>query len=280
VKLKSLGHLLGFRPPPEVYGSKILAFELPRDGRVEYAQWLHPAETTKVITQGAVDELRTFLGPGDVAIDIGAHTGDTSVPMALATGVNGAVLALEPNPYVFAVLQRNAALNRDKTNIHPLNFAAMPASGLVEFEYSDAGYCNGGRHEGISKWRHGHAFTLEVRGQNLHDYMHRHVAELIPRVRYVKIDAEGYDLHVLRSIEELLLETRPFVRAEIFGLASPADRLSIVEYLRSLGYHVHRVADETCYRGAVVDAAALQGAEHFDVFAVPDPARVAGARER
>jgi FkbM family methyltransferase len=276
VKLKSLGHLLGFRPPPEVYGCEIVTFDLLRDGRVEYAQWLHPAETPKAITQAAVDELRTFLRQGDVAIDIGAHTGDTTVPMALATGVQGLVLALEPNPYVYGVLERNAVLNRDKTNIHALNFAAMPVSGPVEFEYSDAGYCNGGRHEGISKWRHGHAFTLEVHGQNLHDYMRRHFAELIPRVRYVKVDAEGYDLHVLRSIEALLIESRPFVRAEVFGLASPEARQSLVDYLRTLGYHVHRVVDETCYRGAVVETAALQSGEQFDVFAVPQVAHVPG----
>lgn len=50
-------------------------------------------------------------------------------------------------------------------------FAATPESGEYEFEYSDAGFCNGRLHEGISKWRHGHAFNLKVRGENLQSYI-------------------------------------------------------------------------------------------------------------
>ena len=71
-----------------------------------YAQWLHPRETGKRISQESVDELRRFLSPGDVAIDIGAHTGDSTIPIALAVGKTGCVLALEPNKYVFPVLER------------------------------------------------------------------------------------------------------------------------------------------------------------------------------
>ena len=269
VKLRDVGHLLGFRPVPRVYGSEIRSFDLAQDGRVEYAQWLHPAETPKAITQEAVDELRTFLRLGDVAIDIGAHSGDTAIPMAIAAGPEGCVLALDPNPYVFPVLERNATLNPGKTTIRPLNFAATPASGEVEFEYSDAGFCNGGRHEGISKWQHGHAFTLTVRGENLQDYMHRECADLISRLRYVKVDAEGYDLEVLRSIEDLLVETRPFVRAELFGRSPRERRQELVDFLRTRDYELFRVRDDTRYRGGPVGRAAVGSEEQFDVFAVP-----------
>ena len=236
---------------------------------MEYSEWLHPAETPKTITQEAVDALRTFLQPGDVAVDIGAHTGDTALPMALAVGPTGCVLALEPNPYVFPVLERNASLNREKTNLRALNFAATPATGRIQFEYSDAGFCNGGRHAGISKWRHGHAFTLEVEGQNLREYLHREATPLIPRLRYVKVDAEGYDLEVLRSVEELLVERRPFVRAELFGLSPVSQRQTLVGYLRGLGYTLHKVAGETRYRGQPVTSEDVQSGDQFDVFAEP-----------
>ena len=53
-------------------------------------------------------------GPGDAAIDIGAHTGDTALPVALAVGPQGAVFALEPNPFTYKVLIANAGLNREK----------------------------------------------------------------------------------------------------------------------------------------------------------------------
>ena len=132
--------MLGMRPRPRSYPYEVVTFDLPRDGSVQYAQWLHPGETRKLVRQEAVDELRKFVAPGDVAIDIGAHTGDTAIPMALAAGPEGCVLALEPNPYVFQVLKKNAELNRAKATIVPLMFAATSEPGDVEFEYSDAGF--------------------------------------------------------------------------------------------------------------------------------------------
>ena len=64
------------------WGHEVRQFELPEDGLVEYAQWLHPYETPKQITQDDVNGLRQFIRPGDFVIDVGAHTGDTTVPMA------------------------------------------------------------------------------------------------------------------------------------------------------------------------------------------------------
>ncbi len=83
----------------------------------QFARWQHPGERPKVVTQQSIDALRAFLREGDVAIDIGAHTGDSTLPIALAVGARGLVLALEPNPYVFKVLEVNAALNPGKTRV-------------------------------------------------------------------------------------------------------------------------------------------------------------------
>ncbi len=139
MKLKELPYFLGLQPGPKSYGYKLKSFDLPSDGTVEYAQWLHPSETEKEITQSSVDELRKFLKPGDVAIDIGAHSGDSTIPIALAVGKTGCVLALEPNRYVYPVLQKNAELNPEKTQIIPLMFAATPEDAEMEFQYSDSG---------------------------------------------------------------------------------------------------------------------------------------------
>lgn len=92
------------------YSFEIKCFNLPNDGYVEYAQWLHPLGYKDEISQSAIDELRNYLSEGDVAIDIGAYTGDTAIPIAVAVGKNGLVLAFEPNKYVFPVLQKNETL--------------------------------------------------------------------------------------------------------------------------------------------------------------------------
>jgi FkbM family methyltransferase len=270
VKARDFAHLLGWRPAPRTYAADVRTFDLPRDGRVDYAQWRHPGETPKIIRQEVVDELRRFIRPGDVALDIGAHTGDSTLPIALAAGPTGRVFAFEPNPYVYTVLERNAALNPDKTSIVPLNFAATAATGPIEFEYSDAGFCNGGRHEGISRWRHGHAFTLTVQGDNVARYLREHAPDLVPKIRYIKVDAEGYDLTVLESLADLIDETRPFIRAEVFKLTGQVQRARLHRLLATRRYHVLRLIGETDYRGQHLAESDMMRWPHFDIFAVPD----------
>lgn len=269
MKLKEIFYMLGFRPKPKAYPYEIVRFDLPKDGEVEYAQWQHPSETEKVIRQETVDELRKFISPGDAVVDIGAHTGDTTLPLALAAGPSGAVLALEPNPFVFPVLQATAALNPEKTNIIPLMFAATPEPGHFTFEYSDPGFCNGGLHAGISRWRHGHAFELEVRGENLQMYMDRHHPELISRIRFLKVDTEGYDHQVLSTLTDVISRQKPYIRAEVFKHLDAAQRERLYDFFTDFGYDVCLVEDDASYLGPALDRNDLEARRHFDVFAVP-----------
>lgn len=270
MNLRAFLEVLGFRAAPRRYGHEVVAFELVRDGRVELARWKHPSETPKEVTQGVVDHLRTFLRPGDAAIDIGAHTGDTTVPIALAAGVEGCVLALEPNPYVFPVLERNADLNVGKARIVPLNFAATLTTGPIQFEYSDAGFCNGGRHEGVSRWRHGHAFRLTVRGENLQHYVCTKHPDVVGRLRFIKVDAEGYDLAVLESISGLIEHERPFIRAEVHKLVDEPGRRRLFDFFASRKYVVRRVLADDHYRGEQLSPADMSRWRQFDVWAEPE----------
>lgn len=269
MRLKEIPYLLGFRPAVRTYGYAVRSFDLPADGRVEFACWLHPGEKEKILQQSVIDELRRFLNPGDVAIDIGAHTGDSSLPIALAVGPTGCVLAFEPNRYVYPVLLKNSELNRDKTNIIPLPFAATPQDGQFEFEYSDAGFCNGGRHEGVSKWRHGHAFKLEVEGRNLEAYLRSHHADLVDRLRYIKVDTEGFDHAVLKSVSSLLETKRPYIRAEVFKRTSRMQRREFLSFLSGLGYVIHHLDDEANYRGLEIGPDDVMRWRHYDIFCEP-----------
>jgi FkbM family methyltransferase len=270
MKLKELLWSAGIaRPKPRRYGHELRSFELPRDGTVEYAQWLHPLEQPKEIRQGVVDSYREFLRPGDVAVDVGAHSGDTTVPMALAVGATGAVLAFEPNGYVFPVLERNAALNPGKTRILPFQYAVAPQDGKLTFEYSDAGFCNGGRHEGISRWRHGHAFQLEVECVALEPFLARRHPELVDRIRYVKVDAEGFDRPVIESMRGLLARTRPYLECEFFKRLTREQRVLQLRTLTSLGYRVRRLAAEDDRHGEEIHEGNLTQWRHFNVFCTP-----------
>jgi len=275
MKAKEWLYLLGMRPKPRTYGFEVRSFHLPSDGEIEYAQWLHPSESPKTIRQDAVDELRKFLSPGDVAIDIGAHTGDSTLPMALAVGPSGTVLALEPNPYVFPILEKNSQLNTTKTHIVPLNFAATPEDAELDFEYSDAGFCNGGLHEGISRWKHGHAFKLRVQGRNLAAVLARDYADLLPRIRYIKVDAEGYDATVLSTLTDVIARTRPYLRAEVFKATTAPQRERMFRMISDLNYTIHRVEDDAHYVGPRLEARDVMTRPHYDIFCRPAGGRPA-----
>ena len=217
-----------------------------------------------------MDALRGFLRPGDAAINIGAHTGDTALPVALAVGPQGAVFALEPNPFTYKVLIANAGLNRKKTNIFPLMFAATPQDGEFEFQYSDAGYCNGGLHEGVSQWRHGHFFKIRVQGRNLLDYLTAEFPQELARVRYIKIDTEGFDRSVAASLRELLVKNRPFIKSEIYQHLPAELRYGYYRDLRQLGYRIHRFNSDEDYLGPELALEQMTDWKHFDIFAVPE----------
>ncbi len=270
MKLKEIFYGLGLRPRPREYPFALESFVLPHEGEITYAQWLHPHESRKKFSQCQIDALRGFLRAGDVAVDIGAHTGDTALPMALAVGLSGVVFALEPNPYVFKILVANSVLNPGKVNIRPLMFAATQEEGEFEFEYSDAGFCNGGLHPGMHRWQHAHFFKLKVRGQRLADYLKKEHPKAFRKVRYVKIDTEGYDRAVAASLKEMLVASRPYLRSEIYEHLPPVERQGYYRDLRELGYTVRKCNGEADYFGPVLAEEDLLKWRHFDIFAVPE----------
>jgi FkbM family methyltransferase len=269
VKLKDLPRALGLRGPVREYPTEVTQVSL-EDGPIRFARWRHPAEREKTVTQESVDALRAFLRPGDVAIDIGAHTGDSTLPIALAVGRAGAVFALEPNPYVFKVLELNASLNVASTRIVPLMFAAMPADGEFDFEYSDEGYCNGGFHQSISAWRHGHFSKLRVQGRNLLEHLRAAYPEALPKVRFIKIDTEGFDRTVVETLAPLLKTSRPYLKTEIYKHLSDEERSAYFDDLRALGYLCFKCGDVELQGEPLRRHSDLSKWRHFDVFAVPE----------
>lgn len=269
MKLKEYFYMLGFKPKTKEYGFKIKHFNLPEFGDVKYAQWLHPSETQKEIKYEVIEELRSYLNKGDFCIDIGAHTGDTTLPFSLAVGKEGAVLALEPNKYVFKILEENVRLNADKNSIIPLMAAATDHDGEFEFEYSDAGFCNGGHHEGISKWKHGHAFKLKIKGINLAQLLNNQYQDMLPKLKFIKTDTEGYDLSVIKSLLEIIKKYRPYLEIEIFKDTSSSYREEMYQLISSLNYQIYKVNSDIDLRGDKVESDDLIKWKHYDIFCIP-----------
>jgi FkbM family methyltransferase len=267
----SLGRLFRRRRslPFAEFGWEPREFVLPRDGRIEFAQWQHPFDRPAELTQAAVDALRRFVSAGDFVIDVGAHTGDTAVPLALAAGRAGLVLALEPNPHVFTVLAANAALNREKLQIDARCFAATEEVGSFVFHYSDASYCNGGfKSQQRSAWyRRKHPLVVE--GRNLRDVLDTEFAHWLPKLSYVKVDAEGYDRAILQSLLPILREYRPVIRTEVFRKLRAGERFALFDLLAGEGYRLHLYQNDGDSQGQPLVRTDMTREKHFDILAVP-----------
>ncbi|HET7848348.1 MAG TPA: FkbM family methyltransferase [Pseudolabrys sp.] len=273
MKLKEFIYTLGLRPKPRTFGYRRQLIELPADGATAYARWLHPKAQDLRIAPEEMLELRRFLKPGDFAIDIGAHSGDSTLPIALACGAEGSVLALEPNSYAFDILKINAKLNPHKTNIIPLCCAVTEQEGTFEFRYGDPGFINGGDFSGRSVWEHGSAFTLEVRGRPLQNILNEMPADRLARLRYIKTDTEGHDARILHSIRDILERYRPYIKAEVYGRLSSEERTGLHGLLSGLGYSVFKVEDGMLFTERRLGASDMMRWTHFDIFAIPDGSR-------
>ncbi|KYG78829.1 FkbM family methyltransferase [Roseivirga echinicomitans] len=259
------------------YGHKIKQFDIDEYGRVEYAQWLHPFEGPKSVTKSQVNFYKEFAEEGQMIIDIGAHTGDTTVPMALAVGQKGIVLGLEPNPYVYKILEENSKLNQEITNIVPLPFAATIEDGEFVFNYSDASFCNGGFLSQIKNRKHKHNYELKVEGRDLQKFLNENYADRLSQLSLLKVDAEGYDKDILNGLSNLISTYRPNIMAECYKRLTKEEREELYDAMAKHGYTVymndiHYLSDgfvDTAKRVKLTkDTMSIK--KHFEIIAIPN----------
>ena len=267
-------HLFGHTPKPKQYPFEIRA-QLLNGERVQFAQWMHPKAYPCVISEPMILQHQEYLKAGDVAIDIGAHSGDSTLPVAFAVGPQGSVLAFEANRYVFETLQKNAELNPEKTHIIPYNLAIAEKDGDYEFRYNDPGFMNGGNAESLKNCRHAGIFRQIVKGVNLFRFLQQNHPDLIARIRFIKIDAEGYDLAIAESISGLIDAQRPYIQIEVMKGTSVDYRKALFDFFRSRNYSLNHLGRTGRLLKEHED---ILGNETIDLLCVP-PAESGSGRE-
>lgn len=218
------------------YPTTIDFFDTKAYGKIKFANWDNPLVEKKDIPEDSIEFFKKFIKEGDLVIDIGANIGHTSVPMSVACGKTGLTLSFDPNPFVFKVLAENATLNPQLSNIQPFNFAITDFDDEFYYTSSEASFNNGG----ISKekgGKHGkYALKEKIKGINLEAFLKKNFAERLTKLSFVKIDTEGYDKEIIKSIKNILVEFSPVVVSECFFKSSPTDRFEHFEVLNSIGY--------------------------------------------
>jgi FkbM family methyltransferase len=258
------------------FGFKIVDFQLPKQGKIQYAQWLHPAEfinhaghAGNVVTQENVDFYKQFVKEGDLVIDIGAHEGDTTMPMALAVGKTGLTLALEPNPHSFKVLEVNSKLNPEKTQIIPLNFAATTTDGEFTFGSSDASFGNGGIVGFTHNSHRNTRYTFKVQGKNLEQYLNKNYLGHLHKISLIKIDAEGYDKEILKTLPKIIIDYRPYLITECFGPSTSEEKFELFDILSQKEYSLYKLMGFMVQKLAKISRHNMMDKKTFDIIAVP-----------
>ena len=270
LKLKNLLASIGVRLRPRTYDYTVETFNLATEGAVQFALWNHPKCRVGEIRQDSIDELRRYLRPGDAVIDIGAHTGETSVLYALAVGKEGRVFAVEPNRYVLPILKKNAALNSNMAPIKILPYAATEQKATLTFNYSDPGYCNGGDLQQFGSLKHGHLYPLKVEGRNVLSELRRSSPEWLARIRLIKTDTEGSDHAVVKTLRELIVATRPLLLCEVYKWATLEQRKAFYRFVtEELGYDCFGAKPYAQLKGEPIGPDDLMKQHHFDIFCIP-----------
>jgi FkbM family methyltransferase len=177
---------------------------------------------------------------GLVFVDIGANIGQFSLQAAKA---GARVIAYEPTPSVFQRLRENIALNH-LNEIQIVNAAVTANNGVSLFYESSADP------EANSLFVSSERF-IEVPTVTLaEDLMSRG----IQKVHFIKIDAEGAELVIVRSIESLLRSEHPDLLVEVNPItlqAAGSTPEDLREFLQNCGY-ILRDVESISFQGEMV----------------------------
>ena len=220
------------------YPAKINVFDLKDEGKIEFANWDNPLVTPKIVSQEMVDFFKKFIKKGDLVIDIGANIGDTTVPMALAAGSSGTTLGFDPNPYVYRILETNASLNREKQNIVPLLYAISVKDEDFYYVSSEASFSNGAISPTKNSVHGKFIFPEKIKGINLLAFLEQKYNEELKQFSFIKIDTEGYDKEIIKSIPGLIEKYKPTIVAESFGGTTPAEKVELYNVIKEHGYDI------------------------------------------
>lgn len=205
-----------------------------------------------------------FLTIGAAVIDIGAHIGRHTIPIAKAVGSSGWVLAVEP----LAECQQPLLSNLNQAGVASwvdiIDCALSDYTGTSDFIVAQNLLEFSGLRERIYD-----APTLTVTRQVAVAQLDNLDLKKQP-IRYIKIDAEGGELGILRGGAKLIARDRPIVSFE-FGMNSARSYNILPEEMHDFwtqfNYSVIDILGNLLSKEAFVHSATTQ--QVWDYFAYP-----------
>jgi FkbM family methyltransferase len=154
---------------------------------------------------------RQLVRPADVVLDVGANIGHHSVVYSKLVGPGGRVYSFEPQRWIFNILCANLVAN-DCLNAYPFRMALGDQPGrlkLQAFDYArDLNFGAAALSKLFQDDKRGEAVPI----QTLDAFV---VEEALPRVDFIKLDVQTFELFVLQGARETLRRFRPRLFVEI-----------------------------------------------------------------
>lgn len=147
--------------------------------------------------------IEPYLRPGMIAFDVGANIGYLALYLRHRIGASGELYCFEPEPENYAELETNLRRNR-LDNCHAIQSAVGAQEGSVTFTPGLNGFVAPEGAPGISV----PVVTLD-----------QFIAQRsLPRVDFVKIDVEGFEVDVLTGMKATLSRPdKPILYVEVHG---------------------------------------------------------------
>jgi FkbM family methyltransferase len=203
---------------------------------------------------------RKNVKKNDVVIDIGAQLGLLTKLFSDLTGTNGRVHCFEPTPSTFKLLNESIALN-NLFNVTSNQTAVCDITGMANILISsikaDAGNT-------LSKDDSVNRKGVLTEAVSIDDYLKK---KEIPKIDFVKIDAEGAEFLVLKGMKNALENSRPIINLALHPktIKNMGHSLDLIyDLLKENNYSI-------IYLNKAMEKADFCGRTNlFDVHVIPD----------
>ncbi|PSO83532.1 MAG: hypothetical protein BRC41_11990 [Cyanobacteria bacterium QH_9_48_43] len=201
--------------------------------------------------------INNYLKDGMTFIDVGANIGYFTLVAARKVEKNGRVFSFEPELENFDLLSKNVELNR-LNNITFENIALSNLEGEIVLNKDPN---SKGRHS-ICISREGWV-PIRCKAMRLDAYFKKTQIH-IKQIDFIKIDAEGAELAILKGMENLIDPKKTLILLEFSKkliIESGSTVKDFVDYLSEIGYDRATVINEKLQEKYVVDMSKLLSLE-------------------
>jgi FkbM family methyltransferase len=218
-----------FSLDPFIYSLK--GCKMRCDPTTNFHLFIHGPEKNKKI----IPIIDKYVKPGQVVVDVGAHSGYFTICLSKAVGDSGKVYAYEASPVIYKELCHTVNENK-LTNVSAINKAMSEEIGQVSFFLAPNWKSE------ISSLRPGEGEKINIEATKM-DVEFQNESP----VTFVKIDVEGAEMKVLYGMDSVIRRDHPVMVIEItdkwlkeLGHSS----IQVFEYLHSHGYKIYEIGEQ------------------------------------